>query len=222
MKMKNSNNKNKKAIIFDLDGTLLDTLQDLADAVNAALVKNQMQPRTIDEVRQFVGNGVENLMIRAIPEGKENPLFAQTFSDFKEYYKAHCKNHTAPYPGILEMMALLKTKGYLMAIVSNKFDLAVKELDREFFSEYTSSAIGEMEGVERKPAPDTVEKALKELGVTKEDAIYVGDSDVDIETAKNAGLPCISVLWGFRDKEFLLSHGATVLIEAPAELFSKI
>lgn len=209
-----------KAVVFDLDGTLLDTLQDLTNAVNFALKENGMPQRTLDEVRRFVGNGVENLMIRAIPGGKENALFDKTFSDFKSYYGVHCKDFTGPYPGIFELMEKLKEKGYVMAIVSNKIDSAVKALDQEYFVGYTSAAIGEMEGVARKPAPDTVEKALKEIGVAKENAIYVGDSDVDVETAKNAGLPCVSVLWGFRDKEFLLEHGADIFINQPQELLN--
>lgn len=210
--------KNIKAVIFDLDGTLLDTLQDLASAVNFSLEKNKMPKRTIDEVRRFVGNGVENLMIRAIPEGKNNPAFDQTFADFKAYYAIHCMDQTDAYPGVLALMEQLKQRGILMAIVSNKIDSAVKELDKQFFGKYTKAAIGEMEGVARKPAPDTVEKALAELGVSKEQAIYVGDSDVDIATAKNAMLPCVSVLWGFRDKEFLVEHGADTFIEKPEEL----
>lgn len=209
-----------KAVVFDLDGTLLDTLQDLTNAVNFALKENGMPQRTLDEVRRFVGNGVENLMIRAIPGGKKNELFDKTFSDFKSYYGVHCKDFTGPYPGILELMEKLKEKGYVMAIVSNKIDSAVKALDQEYFGGYTVAAIGEMEGVARKPAPDTVEKALKEIGVAKEHAIYVGDSDVDVETAKNAGLPCVSVLWGFRDKEFLLEHGADIFINQPQELLN--
>lgn len=209
-----------KAIVFDLDGTLLDTLQDLTNAVNFALRENGMPERTPDEVREFVGNGVEKLMIRAIPKGKENALFDKTFTDFKNYYAVHCKDFTGPYPGVLSLMKQLKEKGYVMAIVSNKIDSAVKELDREYFSEYTSAAIGETEGVARKPAPDTVEKALREIGVEKQNAIYVGDSDVDVATAGNSGLPCVSVLWGFRDKAFLSEHGADIFINEPQELLN--
>ncbi len=209
-----------KAIVFDLDGTLLDTLQDLTNAVNFALRENGMPERTTDEVRRFVGNGVEKLMIRAIFDGKGNALFDKAFMDFKSYYAAHCKDFTSPYPGVLPLMKKLKERGYAMAIVSNKIDSAVKALDREYFGEYTSAAIGETEGVARKPAPDTVEKALREIGVKKRNAIYVGDSDVDIETAKNSGLPCVSVLWGFRDKAFLLEHGADIFINKPQELLN--
>lgn len=198
----------KTTVIFDLDGTLLDTLQDLADAVNYALRKEGMPERTIDEVRQFVGNGVRLLMIRAVPGGESNPLFEETFAQFKEYYGEHCNDNTKPYEGMIELLETLKSKGYSVAIVSNKIDFAVKELSVLYFKGIVPVAIGEKEGVRRKPAPDTVREALKELGRTAEESVYVGDSDVDIETAKNAGMPCISVLWGFRDREFLEEHGA--------------
>lgn len=211
-----------KAVVFDLDGTLLDTLQDLANAVNYALRRSGMPERTIEEVRQFVGNGVENLMIRAVPDGKNNPEFEKVFASFKTYYKEHCKDFTGPYPDIMFLMEELKQRGIRMAIVSNKLDSAVKELDREYFQGYTSAAIGEMEGVARKPAPDTVEKALAEMGVEKMNAVYVGDSDVDIMTAKNAGLSCISVAWGFRSVEFLKKNGAQQIIKKPIELLALI
>lgn len=198
----------KTTVIFDLDGTLLDTLQDLADAANYALRKEGMPERTIDEVRQFVGNGVRLLMIRAVPGGESNPLFEETFAQFKEYYGEHCNDNTKPYEGMIELLETLKSKGYSVAIVSNKIDFAVKELSALYFKGIVPVAIGEKEGVRRKPAPDTVREALKELGRTAEESVYVGDSDVDIETAKNAGMPCVSVLWGFRDREFLEEHGA--------------
>lgn len=198
----------KTTVIFDLDGTLLDTLQDLADAANYALRKEGMPERTIDEVRRFVGNGVRLLMIRAVPGGESNPLFEETFAQFKEYYGEHCNDNTKPYEGMIELLETLKSKGYSVAIVSNKIDFAVKELSALYFKGIVPVAIGEKEGVRRKPAPDTVREALKELGRTAEESVYVGDSDVDIETAKNADMPCISVLWGFRDREFLEEHGA--------------
>lgn len=207
-----------KAVIFDLDGTLLDTLADLASAVNAALTANGMPARSIDEVRAFVGNGVRNLMRRAIPQGEQNPAFEKVFADFRAYYAEHCKDATKPYDGIMELLEALKQRGCRLAIVSNKLDSAVKELTKEYFGDYITVAIGDREGVARKPAPDTVFAALEELGVTKEEAIYVGDSDVDIMTAMNAGLPCISVTWGFRDRAFLLFHGAEHFADTPAEV----
>ena len=212
----------KNTVIFDLDGTLLDTLQDLADATNYALRKQGMPERTIEEVRQFVGNGVRLLMIRAIPGGEENPLFEETFALFKSYYGEHCNDHTRPYEGIMELLATLREKGYAVAIVSNKIDFAVKELSKLYFQGIVPVAIGEKEGIRRKPAPDTVFEALKELGRTKEEAVYVGDSDVDIETAQNAGMPCISVLWGFRDKAFLKAHGVSHYAEKAEEILKYV
>lgn len=208
------------AVIFDLDGTLLNTLEDLTDAVNAALSRNQMPVRTIEEIRQFVGNGVQKLMERSVVDGKKNPAFAQTFADFKSYYAQHCKDKTDAYPGVRQLLEELKRRDIAMAIVSNKIDSAVKELNQEYFSDYISTAIGETETIARKPAPDTAIQALAELGVSKEQAIYVGDSDVDLLTAQNAGIKCISVTWGFRDREFLLEHGAKIMIDKPMELLT--
>ncbi len=215
-------NEQNKAVIFDLDGTLLDTLEDLKNAVNAALKEYHMPERTLDEIREFVGNGIRNLMIKAVPDGEINPKFEDAFAFFQTYYGAHCKENTAPYEGVLCLMKELATRGIKMAIVSNKIDSGVKELNEEHFAEYTQAAIGEMPGVERKPAPDMVEKALQILGVEKENTIYVGDSDVDIATARNAGLKCISVTWGFRDANFLKKHGAEVLIDHPQELLELV
>lgn len=205
--------------IFDLDGTLLNTLDDLAASVNYALRTHGMPERTLDEVRSFVGNGVRLLMERAIPEGSANPRFEETFATFRAYYMEHSLDTTRPYDGIPEMIHALKQRGCRLAVVSNKFYAATQELIRHFFPEITV-AIGEheAEGIRKKPAPDTVFEALRQLGVGKEKAVYVGDSDVDLQTAHNSGLPCISVLWGFRDHDFLLAHGATTFISHPEEL----
>ncbi len=208
----------EKAVIFDLDGTLLYTLEDLKNAVNHALEEWHMPVCSLEQVRQYVGNGVRKLMERAVPQGAENPDFEQAFASFREYYGQHCLDNTRPYPDIMHLLEELKARGVKTAIVSNKLDSAVKELNAEFFDGYMVAAIGEMEGVAKKPAPDMVNKALKELGMKKEQAVYVGDSDVDIQTASNAGLPCISVTWGFRDEEFLLEHGAWRPIKTPLEL----
>ena len=207
--------------IFDLDGTLLNTLDDLAASVNYALRTHGMPERTLDEVRSFVGNGVRLLMERAIPEGTDNPRFEETFATFRQYYMDHSLDKTRPYEGIPEMIHALKQRGCRLAVVSNKFYAATQELIRHFFPEITV-AIGEheSEGIRKKPAPDTVFEALRQLGVGKENAVYVGDSDVDLQTAHNSGLPCISVLWGFRDRDFLLAHGATTFISQPKELLS--
>ena len=205
--------------IFDLDGTLLNTLDDLAASVNYALRTHGMPERTLDEVRSFVGNGVRLLMERAIPEGSANPRFEETFATFRAYYMEHSLDTTRPYDGIPEMIHALKQRGCCLAVVSNKFYAATQELIRHFFPEITV-AIGEheAEGIRKKPAPDTVFEALRQLEVGKEKAVYVGDSDVDLQTACNSGLPCISVLWGFRDHDFLLAHGATTFISHPEEL----
>lgn len=205
-------------IVFDMDGTILNTLDDLADAVNVALWAYQMPERTIEEVRRFVGNGIRLLMERAVPDGADNPQFEEVFAKFKEYYGVHCNDKTRAYDGILPLFRELKEAGYAMAIVSNKIDSAVKELSEIYFDGIITVAIGETEGVAKKPAPDMVEKALKELGKTKETAVYVGDSDVDLMTAKNSGLPCISVLWGFRDEAFLKEHGAVCFAKQPADI----
>lgn len=209
-----------ETVIFDLDGTLLNTLEDLTDSVNFALKACDMPLRTIEDVRCFVGNGVRNLMIKAVPDGEANPRFKEAFSVFKEYYGEHCNDKTGPYDGVLELMAELKKKGYVMGIVSNKIDSAVKELNSKYFSEYIDVAIGEREGVQRKPAPDTVYAALKELGKEKDTAVYIGDSEVDLATAKNAGIPCVSVLWGFRDKELLQAQGADMFAVSPVDVLS--
>lgn len=206
--------------IFDLDGTLLDTLGDLAAAVNYALRTHGMPEHSIDDVRRFVGNGVRKLMERAIPEGENNPEFEATFATFRQYYMHHSLDTTKPYEGIPETLKALKAKGCRLAVVSNKMMAATQELCQHFFPDTIEVAIGENEaaGIRKKPAPDTVFAALDALGVGKAEAVYVGDSDVDIQTAANAGLPCISVLWGFRDRDFLIANGAKTFISAPSEL----
>lgn len=214
----------KKIVIFDLDGTLLNTLDDLADSTNYALSKFGYPTRTIEEVRQFVGNGVAKLIERAIPDGKNNSNFEKCLSIFKENYAQNMYNKTAPYNGIIEMLSNLKSKGIKIAVVSNKFDLAVKELCKKYFEGFIDFAAGENEaqGIRKKPAPDTVISVLNEFNFAPEDAVYVGDSDVDIMTAKNSQMPCISVTWGFRDEKFLLENGATILINAPSEIYNHL
>ena len=211
-----------KAIVFDLDGTLLDTLTDLAASTNYALRSCGMPEHSIDDVRRFVGNGVRMLMTRAVPDGESNPRFDEAFSVFRQHYMQHCLDTTCPYPGIMEALARLKEKGMMLAIVSNKMQAATEELRLHFFSQYIDVAIGESAAIRKKPAPDTVNEALRQLGISHEEAIYVGDSDVDIDTARAAMMPCASVLWGFRDRQFLLSHGATRLLSSPEELLSLV
>jgi len=209
-----------KTYIFDLDGTLLDTLTDLAASCNYALRTHGMPEHSIDDVRRFVGNGVRLLMERAIPDGAANPDFDETFATFRQHYMHHSLDTTRPYPGIMDTLAELKSRGCRLAVVSNKMMAATVDLCRHFFPDTIEVAIGEheAEGIRKKPAPDTVFAALQQLGVEKEGAVYVGDSDVDLATARNAGLPCISVLWGFRNRDFLKQHGAKTFISAPSEL----
>lgn len=208
--------------IFDLDGTLLNTLDDLAASVNYALRTHGMPEHSVDEVRQFVGNGVRKLMLRAVPDADNNPMFEETFQTFREHYMKHSMDSTRPYDGIQELLQALKKQGKHLAVVSNKFYAATQELCQHFFADTIEVAIGEheAEGIRKKPAPDTVMEALRQLGVGKEGAVYVGDSDVDIMTARNSGLPCISVLWGFRDKDFLINKGATTFVAAPKDILS--
>ena len=207
--------------IFDLDGTLLDTLGDLAASVNFALRSCGLPEHSIDEVRRFVGNGVRKLMERAVPDGADNPLFEEAYASFRQYYMEHALDTTRPYDGIPETLAALKARGCRLAVVSNKMMAATQALCSHFFPDTIEVAIGEheAEGIRKKPAPDTVIAALRALGVGKEHAVYVGDSDVDIQTARNSGLPCISVLWGFRDRDFLKQHGAETFISTPSDLF---
>lgn len=204
--------------VFDLDGTLLETLKDLSASTNFALRQYDMPEHSIEDVRMFVGNGVKKLMERAIPNGLDNPKFEEVYATFRQHYLNHNLDTTKPYDGIPELLRELKGRGKKLAIVSNKFYAATQDLARHFFPDTIKVAIGERENIKKKPAPDTVVEALRQLGVSKEGAVYIGDSDVDIMTARNSGLPCASVLWGFRDKEFLLEHGATFFAEKPDDL----
>ncbi len=207
--------------IFDLDGTLLSTLNDLATSTNYALRWAGMPERTIEEIRMFVGNGVKLLMERAIPNGINNPKFEETYAKFREHYLEHNLDTTCPYEGIPALLRELKRRGKKLAIVSNKFYAATQDLAKHFFPDTIEVAIGERETIRKKPAPDTVLEALRQLGASKEGAVYIGDSDVDIMTAKNCGLPCISVLWGFRDKDFLIQHGGTIFVNKPADILGE-
>ena len=205
-------------VIFDLDGTLLNTLDDLTDSVNSALKRHGFPGRTIDEVRRFVGNGVERLMALSVPEGTEEAIYRDCLADFKKHYSGNMRSKTAPYDGIMALLKQLKEAQYKVAVVSNKFDAAVKELCRDYFGAYIDAAIGESPDTARKPAPDIVGKALLELGSAPSAAVYVGDSEVDAETAKNAGLLFIGVTWGFRSREVLERQGVSWIIDRPEEL----
>ena len=197
-------------ILFDLDGTLLDTLDDLVDSVNYALAQHGHPPRTKDEIRSFIGNGAAVLAKLSTPEGED---YEQVLRSFQAYYKTHSQIKTGPYAGILEALETIRGE-YPVAVVSNKPDPAVRSLCKDYFGDIL--AMGEHEGCLRKPAPDMLYKAMGQLGVDK--AVYVGDSEVDIATAKNAGVPCLTVTWGFRDADFLKAHGAQVLVNTPEEL----
>lgn len=205
-------------VIFDLDGTLLNTLEDLADSTNYALAVSGFSPRSLEDIRTFVGNGVGRLIHLAVPHGTPPEAEAKCLSDFRAHYLLNMENKTAPYPGILALLDRLRAAGFRLAVVSNKFDGAVKGLCAAYFGARIPVAIGESPTVARKPAPDAVLRALEELGSTVGQAVYVGDSDVDLLTSRNAGLPCISVAWGFQSREFLLRAGAERLADTPEEL----
>lgn len=207
-----------KAAIFDLDGTLIDSLQDLWISVNHSLSQMGFPKRSLDEVRQFVGNGVGKLMQRAVPQGTDNALVEQCLQCFKQHYVKHCCENTAPYEGVVPMLRVLHQQGILTAIVSNKLQSGVDELVDEHFKGIIDVVIGEREGIRRKPAPDMVDLAVQQLQLEKDDCLYIGDSDVDVQTAGNAGLDCVAVLWGFRSRDVLLQAGATRFVEHPAEL----
>lgn len=210
--------KKYEAVIFDLDGTLLNTLEDLMDSVNYALGICGMPGRSYEEIRHFLGNGIERLLERAVPNGSENPQFERVYTLFREHYGVHCNDKTDLYPGIRELLDVLKREGFLMAIVSNKYYEGVQILKEQYFKDYLQVAIGEREGIRKKPAPDTVLAALKELKVPKEKAVYVGDSEVDIATAVNTGMDCIIVGWGFRTRAEQEAAGGKVFVEKPMEI----
>ena len=205
-------------IVFDLDGTLLDTLDDLWMAVNAALEKFSLPLRTKEEVRSFVGNGIVKLMQRAV--GTECSDFEGILTAFKEYYAAHCADKTKPYDGIIPLLKTLKQRGIKLGVLSNKADFAVKMLAEEYFNGVFDIALGENEaaGIRKKPAPDSLLAVMEQFGVAKEKTLYVGDSEVDIQTAANAGVACLSVTWGFKDEAFLVENGATKFARQPYEI----
>ena len=207
-----------KIAIFDLDGTILNTIEDLADSLNYALAKNGYKERTVAETQSFVGNGLLMLVKRAIkPETSEEEA-QKVLADLKAYYKIHCADKTKPYEGIPELLKDLKTADYLLAVVSNKADYAVQILCEQYFPGMFDLAVGERENVRRKPAPDSVNAVLAEFELNKADAVYIGDSDVDIETAENVGTDRILVAWGFRGADFLREKGAKNIVFDTEEL----
>lgn len=214
--------KRYDTIIFDLDGTLLDTLEDLADALNIALVRHGYPARTIEEVRAFVGNGVRRLVRLAVPGGEEAPDFEEVLEDFRIWYAAHADVKTRPYAGIIKMLETLRDEGVKMAIVSNKFDSAVKALNAQYFGGRIPVAIGENEaaGIRKKPAPDSVFEAIRLLGADPKHTLYVGDSEVDYETSRRAGLDLVLVSWGFRDRKLLESFDGAAVADTPEEIIA--
>ncbi len=205
-------------VIFDLDGTLLDTLDDLSDSLNHTLTEVGAPTLTKEQVRRYVGNGMARLIELALPGGRDDPRYDRTLETMQAYYKAHNQIKTAPYPGVVELLDELRRRGYALAVVSNKPDTSVKPLVKHYFGDAIPVAIGQRPDVRRKPAPDAVEEALRQLGRDRVEAVYVGDSEVDLATARNAGMDCISVTWGFRDREVLESAGATRYADTPAEV----
>ena len=210
------------AIIFDLDGTLLDTLDDLADSVNHTMEVFGWPLRTREEVRAFVGNGLRRLMQLSVPDGENNPRFEEAVREQGRFYHLNCNNRTSPYPGIMELLAKLRNVGYKLAIVSNKANGAVQELSRIYFRDLIDTSVGESAGVRRKPYPDTVLKVMENLEVSKDECLYVGDSEVDIRTARNAYIDCASVLWGFRSRKQLEECKAEVFCSNTEELYEYI
>lgn len=211
-----------KLAVFDMDGTILNTLEDLTDSTNYALKTNGLPERTIDEVRKFVGNGIRLLIERAVPGDSAPELTDKVFNTFKEYYKDHCAIKTKPYDGIKDVLSKLRKAGCLTAVVSNKADFAVQDLCRDYFDGLFDFAVGEREGIKKKPEPDSVFEVLGKLNISKEDAVYIGDSDVDFATSINAGMDVIMVGWGFRDEEFLRDKGAERIIKQPSEILDII
>lgn len=211
-----------QAVLFDLDGTLLNTLEDLADSVNAILRKHSFPERTYSEIRSFLGNGAEALMRASLPDGVAEEDFLPILSEYKAYYKSHMEDKTKPYDGIPELLEALHASGIKIAVASNKFYTAVQGLCAKYFPGHTDIAIGECQTdgllIRRKPAPDMLSMAAEQLGVPFAACVYIGDSEVDIETAKNAGIDCISVSWGFRDVETLQKAGASAIADSPQAL----
>lgn len=209
-------------VIFDLDGTLLNTLEDIRDSVNHIMTKYGFPERTLEEIRLSVGNGSGVLLERSLPQGRETPNFDALLAEYVEWYEGHNRIKTAPYAGIMELLRSLTASERKIAVVSNKPDANTKALVRHFFGAYVSVAIGERPGVSRKPSPDSVKAAMRELQSFEFETVYVGDSDVDLKTARAAGIDCVSVTWGFRSEDFLRSLGAKTFAHTPSEVLKLI
>ena len=212
----------RKLVIFDLDGTLLYTLEDLMDSVNYSLEKYGYETKTLEEVSSFVGNGVEHLLRSVVPAGVSDDDFKKCYISFKEYYSEHCCDKTRPYDGVVETLKILKNRGVKIGIVSNKFQEAAEDVCQHYFKGLYDVVMGESETCRRKPAPDGINMICEQYEVEKDEAIFFGDSEVDIKTGDNAGVYCVSVLWGFRSREFLTKHGAHLFIENPLDIADMI
>ena len=209
---------NYKVAIFDLDGTILNTIDDLADTMNYCLRRYNMPERSIDEIKSFVGNGIHKLVERAVPEGTESVTVEKIFVSFHEYYKDHCAIKTKPYEGMEKVIEQLREHGVKTAVVSNKADYAVKSLCKKYFNGLFDYCVGDRQGQRRKPYPDTVNAVMEYFGAEPAKVVYIGDSEVDYQTAQNAKVDVIMVGWGFRDEEFLRSIGVRKVIHFPEEI----
>ncbi len=207
-----------KLVIFDMDGTILNTIDDLAVSLNYTLKMHGYPEHSTEDVRKFVGNGIRKLIERAVPENTPSAQIDTLFEIFNSHYKIHCADNTKPYDGIIKILKNLRSKEIKTAVVSNKADYAVKDLCQKYFEGLFDCAVGERSGLKKKPSADPVNKVISDLGIDRSDSVYVGDSDVDIETAINSDMDCIVVEWGFRDRDFLIEHGAKVLVSSADEL----
>lgn len=212
----------RKLVIFDLDGTLLYTLEDLKDSVNHALEKFGYETKSLEEVSKHVGNGVKHLVRMMLPENIGHDDFNAYYECFKEHYSEHCCDKTHPYEGIIDVLKVLKHRGVKIGIFSNKFQEAAEEVCEHYFKDLYDIVVGESETCKRKPAPDGINLISDKFGVTNDDVLFFGDSEVDIKTAENAGVYCVSVLWGYRDREFLTDNDAKVFISKPSEIIDII
>ncbi len=205
-------------VIFDMDGTILYTLDDICDGVNVSLSKHGLPVRTKDEIRRHIGNGIRHEIESSVPEGTKESMIDAVFHDFHAWYEIHCNDRTRPYDGIVELLEDLKQAGIHCAVVSNKADYAVKALNEIYFKGLLEAGVGEKDGIARKPAPDEVDEVLRLLNMERNRAVYIGDSEVDIETAANAGMDCIGVSWGYRDRKWLQECGAEVIVDDVSQL----
>lgn len=212
--------KNYKLAIFDMDGTILNTLEDLADSANYTLKTYGMPQRTIEEIRKFVGNGIRRLLEQAVPNEISKELLEEMTVTFSSYYKEHCSNKTCAYEGIIEVLKEIRNKGIITAVVSNKADFGVQILCEEYFTGLFDFSVGEKQGIRRKPYPDSVLSVIDKFKISKNDVVYIGDSEVDLKTAVNAGIDVIMVGWGFRDEEYLKKCGAPFVINKPIDIMN--